>query len=879
MKSKIKKYGKKIAIKKFFIISTIALSTMLIIFLVVTANSTRELNKQIQLSIEHQSTVSLNMGEVRTNLAQMRIHTEHLNAFNDSVNIAIIRADIKVLHQNTEKSINEIKRLYLGPAKDCESLEKTFSEIKKNQNELLKYAESAFRSPEQITEYKSINLYPLYEQMESFSNIILNSIQDDQLAVLHFANDLSKISLLLSSILVIITIFGFILFLYYLNKTNQKLFYKNQQFDILSHTIDEAFMIFAPESDECDFVAENSLRVLGIPFEALKKSRQEFYKNVDSDVRGDIKKKLFTAEGNYSCEMPISYHNPKTQELRWLFARFYQFGENEHTKYIITLVDETDDILAQHALKDALANAQNANNAKRDFLSRMSHEIRTPMNAIIGMTTIAGAAIDDKTRVEDCLAKISYSSKHLLMLINDILDMSKIESNKLSINNEPFDLYQFVNSFVSVAYTQAHAKGIKFTENMLGFAESTTYLGDSLRLNQILLNLTSNAIKFTEEGGSILLQVKRIPSQEKSEHIRFTVTDTGIGMTEEAVSRIYLPFDQANATISKKYGGTGLGMSITKNLVTLMGGCIDVKSSLGKGTICTVELPFEKSDTMLDALPEEKLKGLNVLVVDDEQDMCEHTTLLLAKINIRAQWVLSGAKAVEEVTEAYNNGDSFDVCFIDWNMPNMDGIETTRKIRESVGSETPIIIITAYDWSDIEEKARAAGANAFISKPLFLSSIYNSLVNVTNGAFARAAAKPFEIKDMLIGKRLLVAEDNALNLEIAEEILKMSGATVECAHNGQEALDIFAASQPEYFDAILMDVQMPIMDGYEATQNIRKLNRQDAQKVPIIATTANAFTEDISAAIAAGMDSHLSKPIDIKQLYTELSKLINKAHR
>ncbi|MEG0114838.1 MAG: response regulator, partial [Hydrogenoanaerobacterium sp.] len=597
------------------------------------------------------------------------------------------------------------------------------------------------------------------------------------------------------------------------------------------------------------------------------------------DVRGDIKKKLFTAEGNYSCEMPISYHNPKTQELRWLFARFYQFGENEHTKYIITLVDETDDILAQHALKDALANAQSANNAKRDFLSRMSHEIRTPMNAIIGMTTIAGAAIDDKTRVEDCLAKISYSSKHLLMLINDILDMSKIESNKLSINNEPFDLYQFVNSFVSVAYTQAHAKGIKFTENMLGFAESTTYLGDSLRLNQILLNLTSNAIKFTEEGGSILLQVKRIPSQEKSEHIRFTVTDTGIGMTEEAVSRIYLPFDQANATISKKYGGTGLGMSITKNLVTLMGGCIDVKSSLGKGTICTVELPFEKSDTMLDALPEEKLKGLNVLVVDDEQDMCEHTTLLLAKINIRAQWVLSGAKAVEKVTEAYNNGDSFDVCFIDWNMPNMDGIETTRKIRESVGSETPIIIITAYDWSDIEEKARAAGANAFISKPLFLSSIYNSLVNVTNGAFARAAAKPFEIKDMLIGKRILVAEDNALNLEIAEEILKMSGATVECAHNGQEALDIFAASQPEYFDAILMDVQMPIMDGYEATQNIRKLNRQDAQKVPIIATTANAFTEDISAAIAAGMDSHLSKPIDIKQLYTELSKLINKAHR
>ncbi|MEG2852539.1 MAG: response regulator, partial [Hydrogenoanaerobacterium sp.] len=289
------------------------------------------------------------------------------------------------------------------------------------------------------------------------------------------------------------------------------------------------------------------------------------------------------------------------------------------------------------------------------------------------------------------------------------------------------------------------------------------------------------------------MQVKRIPSQEKSEHIRFTVTDTGIGMTEEAVSRIYLPFDQANATISKKYGGTGLGMSITKNLVTLMGGCIDVKSSLGKGTICTVELPFEKSDTMLDALPEEKLKGLNVLVVDDEQDMCEHTTLLLAKINIRAQWVLSGAKAVEKVTEAYNNGDSFDVCFIDWNMPNMDGIETTRKIRESVGSETPIIIITAYDWSDIEEKARAAGANAFISKPLFLSSIYNSLVNVTNGAFARAAAKPFEIKDMLIGKRILVAEDNALNLEIAEEILKMSGATVECAHNGQEALDIFAA--------------------------------------------------------------------------------------
>ncbi len=547
-------------------------------------------------------------------------------------------------------------------------------------------------------------------------------------------------------------------------------------------------------------------------------------------------------------------------------TRCYRIKEANDTRIIITLTDRTDERKAQQALQAALVSAQNANDAKRNFLSRMSHEIRTPMNAIIGMTTIAAAYINDKNRVEDCLRKISYSSKHLLTLINDVLDMSRIESNRIKLNEEPFEIFQFLNTFVSVIYSQAQSKGIEFSEKTTGFTEHTTYIGDSFRLNQILLNLASNAIKFTPEGGKVRLEVSCIPSRDKKKWLRFIVSDTGIGMDEDALNRLYTPFEQADESIARRYGGTGLGMSIVQNLIMIMGGHIDVKSKIGEGTTFTVELPFELSDTDLQAIQPEDMKSLEVLVVDDDKDICEHTAILLNKMKIHAEWVLSGKEAVERVISAHNDGCEFDVCFIDWKMPDMDGIETTRRIREKVGRETPIIIISAYDWSEIEEEAREAGADAFISKPLFESSIYNVLVNVTNGVFGKPEAVSVDNHNLLNGKRILLAEDNELNREIAVTMLEMHGAEVETAENGQEALNLFINSDKDHFDIILMDVQMPIMDGYEATKHIRESRHKNAKGIPIVALTANAFTEDVSNAISSGMNAHVSKPIDINNL-------------
>lgn len=520
-------------------------------------------------------------------------------------------------------------------------------------------------------------------------------------------------------------------------------------------------------------------------------------------------------------------------------------------------------------LQAALLLAQKANNAKKDFLSRMSHEIRTPMNAIIGMTTIAGAHLEDRSRIEDCIAKIAFSSRHLLALINDILDMSKIEAGKLTINHEPFRIQQLTESAVSVIYSQAKAQEKTFECDVSG-VEQEIFIGDFLRVNQILLNLLSNAIKFTPRGGTIRLIVRQMEKRNGTASLQFIVSDTGIGMTEEFLERLFLPFEQAGTQASQKFGGTGLGMAITNNLVELLDGSINVRSKPGEGTVFTVELPFE--------LPEEtaehriyQLDKLKVLVVDDEEDACAHASLLLKRMGISAQCVHSGIEGVREVLKAYEAGTGFDVCIVDWWMPGMDGVEVTRKIREKLGPDTLIIIISAYDWSEIEEEARGAGVNAFISKPLFESTLYNVLAST----FAsNPAPEKLEVSQKdYIGKRILLAEDNALNMEIAVELLDMIGAETDCAVNGQETVEKFEASPAGYYDVIFMDVQMPVMDGYTATGKIRASSHPDAKAIPIVAMTANTFIEDIEAAYAAGMNGHIAKPVDVKLLCQTLEGL------
>ena len=524
----------------------------------------------------------------------------------------------------------------------------------------------------------------------------------------------------------------------------------------------------------------------------------------------------------------------------------------------------------QKILQDALLVAQKANDAKRDFLSRMSHEIRTPMNAIIGMSAVAFNYLDDKKRTADCLSKITFSSKHLLMLLNDVLDMSKIENGKLNIRQELFDLKNLVTSLADINYGLATAKGLSFEIVISGFKDELL-LGDSMRVNQILLNLLSNAIKFTPKGGSVKLEIRMLRSASDKIWLRFIVKDSGIGMKKEFLEHLYEPFEQADNGIARKYGGTGLGMAITKNLVAIMDGTIEVESQEGAGTTFMVDLPFGVSK--VDKKTAAEMEEMRVLVVDDDNDTCEHAAVLLKGMGVNVDWALNGFEAIEKVRSACeDDGRCYDVCFIDWCMPELDGIETARRMRRYVGPDVLIIIISAYDWSGIEEQAKAAGVNAFIAKPFFASNLYNMLLTVSRKPELGFSAVGNKETYDFGGKKVLLVEDNELNMEIASELLKFVNLQVEHAENGKVAVDIFRNSKEKEYALIFMDIQMPLMNGYDAARCIRSSEHPAAGTIPIIAMTANAFEEDRQAALAAGMDDYVAKPVEISELFRTIMK-------
>jgi len=551
---------------------------------------------------------------------------------------------------------------------------------------------------------------------------------------------------------------------------------------------------------------------------------------------------------------------------------------DQETRLITMIRTDFTDIQKQQLdqeekLRLALDSAQQANIAKSEFLSRMSHEIRTPMNAIIGLDTIALKEEGISSAMADHLKKIGISARFLLSLINDILDMSRIESGKMLLKNEPFDFRRLIDSINTIMYGQCRDKGIDYECVINGYTDEE-YIGDETKLQQILINILGNSVKFTPRGGKIHFMVEQVSGDGDRVRMRFTVADTGTGISEEYIPHIFDTFSQEDGKATTAYGGSGLGLAISKSLVELMDGRIDVHSIKNMGTDFTVEVTLglsERKSSWNHVMPVIDSGDLKTLIVDDDVIVCQHTEMVLKQAGIDAEWIDSGAGAITLVQKKHEINADYNLILIDWKMPDMDGIETARRIRKIVGPEVTIIILTAYDWSEIEQQARLAGVNDFMRKPIFASSllqIYGESRKSSPGKKVKQEKYDFT------GKRILLAEDNVINAEIAQKLLEMVGFTVDVAENGVEAIRDFTKEKDGAYSAILMDVRMPFMDGLEATRTIRSIKKKDSRTIPIIAMSANAFDEDIRKSIDVGMNAHLSKPIDADLLYKTLGSLI-----
>ena len=525
-------------------------------------------------------------------------------------------------------------------------------------------------------------------------------------------------------------------------------------------------------------------------------------------------------------------------------------------------------------LQVAVEKAETANRAKSTFLSNMSHDIRTPMNAIIGFTTLAISNIDDKDRVKDYLSKTLASSNHLLSLINDVLDMSRIESGKIHLEEVEVNLSDVLHDLKTIVSGQIYAKQLELYMDVMDVTDEDVYC-DKTRLNQILLNLLSNAIKFTPAGGTVSVRVRQLAGKVHGcGQYEFRIKDNGIGMSQEFAQKIFEPFERERTSTVSRIQGTGLGMAITKNIVDMMGGTIEVQTAQGKGTEFTVCVPMRAQTEQRPVEKITELEGLKALVVDDDFNTCDSVTKMLVKVGMRAEWTLSGKEAVLRARQSIEMSDVYHAYIIDWRLPDMNGIEVTRQIR-SLHDDTPIIILTAYDWSDIEVEAKAAGVTAFCSKPMFMSDLRETLMSALGQKQTDAVQRLLPEKNAdFKGKHILLVEDNELNREIAQEILREYGFLVDSAENGAVAVEKVSTAAPGSYDLVLMDVQMPIMDGYTATRKIRALDDPARAKLPILAMTANAFDEDRRNALESGMNGFLSKPIVIDDLVQELHKIL-----
>lgn len=717
------------------------------------------------------------------------------------------------------------------------------------------------------------NYYLVYGSSECQDWIFLGLVQAD--IVNASMNSLQLRTMLLGGTIV----FGFAVFIIELilqknrislKRRDVEILYRDELFQKLSMSVDDVFLMLDAKTYKADYVSPNVEKLLGITVEQIQKDISVLGKLHSEDCEDPKKNYLKEIQVNEQQEWDFEYVHQKTGEQRWFHIIAMGSEVNGKKKYILVMSDRTVDKKMNQALYEAVRAAETANRAKSTFLSNMSHDIRTPMNAVIGFTTLAVSNIDNKEKVRDYLGKILSSSNHLLSLINDVLDMSRIESGKIHLEETEVSLSDMLHDLKTIISGHIYAKQLELYMDAMDVTDEDVYC-DKTRLNQVLLNLLSNAIKFTPAGGTVSVRLKQFPGTKKGSGLyEIRVKDSGIGMSQEFIQRIFSPFERERTSTVSRTQGTGLGMAITKNIVDMMGGTIEVRTEQGKGTEFIVRLPLRIQSEQRSIEKIAELEDLKALVVDDDFNTCDSVTKMLVKVGMRSEWTLSGKEAVLRARQSMELGDAFHAYIIDWRLPDMNGIEVTRQIR-SLGDDTPIIILTAYDWSDIEVEARAAGVNAFCAKPLFMSDIRETLMTAIGQkqTGAENCILPETGSDFR-GRCILLVEDNELNREIAEEILKQYGFLVDIAENGAVAVEKVKNSAPGTYDLVLMDIQMPVMNGYEATEQIRALEDPALAKIRILAMTANAFDEDRKKALKCGMDGFMSKPIVMEELIREL---------
>ena len=788
-----------------------------------------------------------------------------ISAFNGNAQSLIVHPNGRVVIDHSSESWGNVYNFFGLLREHSDMSEKEFNEL------LEKF--KVGRTDAMLLNLDGGNYYLVYEKSNIQDWMFLGLVQAD--IVNASMNSLQRSTMLLVGVVVLCIAAFLISLIIQTNRTNLRrkdteILYRDELFQKLSMNVDDVFLMLDAKTYQADYVSPNAEKLLGITAEQIRKDIRVLGKLHPAEHEDLEKNYLEEIQVHEQREGDFKYVHLKTGEKRWFHNIAMGSEVNGKKKYILVMSDRTSDWKMNQALSEAVRAAETANKAKSTFLSNMSHDIRTPMNAIIGFTTLAVSNIDDKKRVQDYLGKILSSSNHLLSLINDILDMSRIESGKIHLEETEVSLSEVLHDLKTIISGQIHAKQLELYMDVMDVTNEDVYC-DKTRLNQVLLNLLSNAVKFTPAGGTVSVRIRQCHGTQKgSELYEIRVKDNGIGMSQEFVQKIFSPFERERTSTVSRTQGTGLGMAITKNIVDMMGGTIEVQTEQGKGTEFIVRLPFRTQPEHQRTEKIAELEGLKALVVDDDFNTCDSVTKMLVRVGMRSEWTLSGREAVLRARQSMELGDAFHAYIIDWRLPDMNGIEVTRQIR-SLGDDTPIIILTAYDWSDIEAEAKAAGVTAFCAKPLFMSDIRETLMT----AIGQSQSEP---EDSVLpaagsdfrGRCILLVEDNELNREIAVEILNEYGFLVDTAKNGAEAVEKVKNSEPGNYDLVLMDVQMPVMNGYEATKQIRALDNPALAGITILAMTANAFDEDRKKALECGMDGFLSKPIVIEELISTL---------